>query len=45
MERPWRSMTDRSKAPNAAAATNNSGSGQRGDAFDLSWTVKQSNYQ
>jgi len=29
MEQPWRSVTDRSKAPNADAATNNSG-GQRG---------------
>jgi len=29
-ERPWRSVTDRSKAPDAAAATNNSGGGQRG---------------
>jgi len=31
MERPWRSVTDRSMAPDAAAAaTNNSGGSQRG---------------
>jgi len=47
----WHSMNDRSKAPDAAAATNNSGgSADRlrsaaADAFDLSWTVKHSNYQ
>ena len=39
-------MTDRSKAPDAAAATNNSGAPRTrcsvaADAFDLSWTVKQ----
>jgi len=42
----WRSVTDRSKAADAAAATNNSGGGcsAAADAFDLSWTVKHSNY-
>jgi len=50
-EQTWRSETDRSKATDAAAATNNSGGAadwlHRGgaDAFDLSWTVKHSNYQ
>jgi len=29
-EQPWRSVTDRSKAPAADATTNNSGGGQRG---------------
>jgi len=45
-ERPWHSMTDRSKAPTpptqlitAAAAS------AAADAFDLWWTVKHSNYQ
>jgi len=47
----WRRVTDRSKAPDAAAtATNNSGAPRThcsvaADAFDLSWTVKHSNYQ
>jgi len=46
----WRRVTDRSKAPDAAAATNNSGAPQTSciaaaDAFDLLWTVKHSNYQ
>jgi len=41
-----RSVTDRSKAPDAAAATNNSGgAASAADAFDLWWTVKHSNYQ
>ena len=49
-ERTWRRVTDRSKAPDAAAATNNSGApwtrcSAAADAFDLSWTVKHSNYQ
>ena len=49
-ERTWRRVTDRSKAPDAAAATNNSGAPRThcsaaADAFDLSWTVKHSNYQ
>ena len=49
-ERTWRHVTDRSKAPDAAAATNNSGAPRTccstaADAFDLSWTVKHSNYQ
>jgi len=46
-ERPWRSVTDRSKAPDAATATNNSGgtASAAADAFDLWWTVKHSNYQ
>ena len=44
-ERTWRRVTDRSKAPEAAAATNNSGAPRTrcraaADAFDLSWTVK-----
>jgi len=48
-ERTWRSVTDRSKAADAAAATNNSGGAAAGrsavaDAFDLSCTVKHSNY-
>jgi len=48
-ERTWRRVTDRSKAPDAAAATNNSGvprthCSAAADAFDLSWTVKHSNY-
>jgi len=47
-ERTWRSVTDRSKAADAAATTNNSGAARAGcsaarDAFDLSWTVKHSN--
>jgi len=29
-ERTWHSVADRSKAPGATAATNNSGGGQRG---------------
>jgi len=49
-ERTWRRVTDRSKAPDAAAATNNSGApltrcSAAADVFDLSWTVKHSNYQ
>ena len=49
-EKTWRRMTDRSKAPDAAAASNNSGApwtrcSTAADAFDLSWTVKHSNYQ
>jgi len=49
-ERTWRRVTDRSKAPDDAAATNNSGvprtrCSAAADAFDLSWTVKHSNYQ
>ena len=49
-ERTWRRVTDRSKAPDAAAATSNSGAQRTrcsaaADAFDLSWTVKHSNYQ
>jgi len=50
-ERTWRRVTDRSKAPDAAAAaTNNSGTPRTrcsaaADAFNLSWTVKHSNYQ
>jgi len=48
--RTWRRVTDRSKAPYAAAATNNSGAPRTrcsaaADAFDLSRTVKHSNYQ
>jgi len=43
-ERTWRRVTDRSKDPDAAAATNNSGAPRTccsavADAFDLSWTV------
>jgi len=40
-------VTDRSKAPDAAAATNDSGgaASAAADAFDLLWTVKHSNYQ
>jgi len=35
-ERPWHSVTDRSKAPDAAASTNNSGGASAAaDAFDL----------
>jgi len=45
-ERPWRSVTDRSKVPDAAATTNNSGAASAAaDAFDLWWIVKHSNYQ
>ena len=49
-ERTWRRVTDRSKAPDAAAATSNSGAPRTrcsaaADAFVLSWTVKHSNYQ
>ena len=49
-ERTWRRVTDRSKAPDAAAATSNSGAQRTrcsaaADAFDLSWTVKHSHYQ
>jgi len=49
-ERTWRRVTDRSKDPDATAATNNSGAPRTccsavADAFDLSWTVKHSNYQ
>jgi len=49
-ERTWRRVTGKSKAPDAAAATNNSGApwtrcSTAADAFDLSWTVKHSNYQ
>ena len=49
-ERTWRRVTDRSKVPDAAAATNNSGAPRTrcsaaADVFDLSWTVKHSNYQ
>ena len=49
-ERTWRRVTDRSKATDAAAATNNSGAPRTrcsaaADAFDLSWTVKHINYQ
>ena len=49
-ERTWRHVTDRSKDPDATAATNNSGAPRTCcsavvDAFDLSWTVKHSNYQ
>jgi len=41
-ERPWRSVTDRSKAPDAATATNNSG-GQRGGG--CLWSVVDSQTQ
>ena len=49
-ERSWCRVTDRSKTADAAAATNNSGAPRTrcsaaADAFDLSWTVKHSNYQ
>jgi len=49
-ERSWCRVTDRSKTADSAAATNNSGApwtrcSAAADAFDLSWTVKHSNYQ
>jgi len=39
LQEPWRSVTERSKAPDAVAATNNSGGGQRGGGRSIGLTL------